>query len=76
MLSIESLPSKEIVELVTYQQPPPSYTRITIIRGQTFYARCVNDRLHEWTIEDTTVGAKKKYDEAVEFEEKLHSKQL
>lgn len=76
MLNIESIASKDIYELVTYQQPAPGYTKITLIRGQTFYARCVNNKLQEWTVEETTVDAKKRYDEAVEFEENRHSKLL
>ena len=79
MLDIDSIASKDIVELVTYRQPNPHFKQeqvITIIRGETFYARLVNDRLHQWTIQDSTEDAKRRFTEAVQFEEELRSERL
>ncbi len=73
MLTIETIESKDIVELVSYQQPSPNSARITILRGQNFYARCVNGKLQEWTSQDPTEHSKALYSEAIQFEEKLGS---
>ncbi len=73
MLTIETIESKDILELVSYQQPSSNSARITILRGYHFYARCVNGKVQEWTSEDTTEYSKQRYSEAIQFEEKLGS---
>ena len=71
MLTIETIRSKDILELVSYQQP--SYARVTILRGYYFYARCVNGELQEWIAGDSSEHSKQRYLEAIQFEEKLGS---
>uniref|UniRef100_A0A6M3JY40 Uncharacterized protein n=1 Tax=viral metagenome TaxID=1070528 RepID=A0A6M3JY40_9ZZZZ len=67
MINIENINSKDILELVSYQQHP-NYTRIQILRGYNFFARCVDGRLQAWTFSDTPEKAKAGYDETVQFE--------
>lgn len=78
MLTIDSINMKDVLELKKYRQPPEkSYTRITLIRGNDFYARLINDQLQEWC----GAGASekiiaKRFAEFTVFEEKIGSKLL
>ncbi len=77
MINIENISSKDILEMVTYQQlnqHNPCYSKIQILRGSNFYARCTEGRLQQWTCEDGE--AKEHFDEAVEFEVEIGSAQL
>ncbi len=76
MLTVKDIASTDILALVSYQQPYPNAARITILRGGDFYARCVNDRLQQWTGGDTDEHSKELYSEALLFEEKLGSTPL
>ena len=75
MLNIDSIDNKDILELVKYQQPA-STAKITILRGYKFYARCVEGHIQEGSREETSDDAKKRYKQAIHFEEKLGSKKL
>uniref|UniRef100_A0A6M3IYR9 Uncharacterized protein n=1 Tax=viral metagenome TaxID=1070528 RepID=A0A6M3IYR9_9ZZZZ len=66
-MNIENINSKDILEMVSYQQHP-NYTKIQILRGYNFFARCVDGRLQAWTFSDTPKKAKAGYDETVQFE--------
>jgi len=77
MLSIKDIDNAEIMEMATFQQlnqPNPCYSKIQILRGCNFYARCLSGRLQQWTCEDGE--AKKHFDEAVKFEVELGSTKL
>ncbi len=80
MFDIKSIPIEEVVELRRYQQPSPKpspySTVITLLRGFSFYARCVRGQLQELTANDTSENIMRSYNEAILFEEKLGSKLL
>ncbi len=78
MLTIDDIPIDRVIELRKYKQPPVgNYACVTLIRGDSFYARCVSDSLQEWTSGYPTVkNVQSMSDEAVKFEEQLGSKLL
>ena len=76
MFRIDDIKSNEILELVKYQQPETNYVKITLLRGYNWYARCVNDRLQHWTVQDDYDHARELYQEGIDFEIKLGSKKL
>ncbi len=75
MPTIAGLDLTNSLGLKTYRQPN-SDTEVKIIHGDNFYARVVNNNLHEWTTNDTPEGALKYARIAIKFEEKLGSKLL
>jgi len=72
---MESIKVTDILELKTYRQPGPGYARITLLRGQCFYARAVGGALQEWErVEEEQ--ALLMFEKFVAFQEKLGSKLL
>lgn len=77
MLTIENIETKDILEMVTYQQHTYNHCAvIKIMRGYKFYARCVANVLQEWITDDTPEQLQARYLEAIRFESGLGSRKL
>jgi hypothetical protein len=76
MLVIGDIDVKDIVELVSYQPRNAGFGITTIIRGDRFFARCLDGKIWYYRAFADDDGAGNEFDEAIAFLEKQGNSQI